>query len=180
MIETIEYKGSIYPKLQAEGFAAQYAFPFAQKFCKGIGFDIGCMKDEWAYPGSIGIDAVMQPPYNDAMQLPNLADFCTGNEPVLMMDYIFSSHCLEHLNDWVAALDYWATRLKSNGVLFMYLPNMDESKYWQPQNNRKHKHYLNPNILQSYFNDRLEVWGNDFVTIGMDLNASFYAIAEKI
>ncbi len=169
MIETIEYKGSIYPKLQAEGFAAQYAFPFAQKFCKGIGFDIGCMKEEWTYPNSIPIDSAFEDSY-DAMWLP------LGPE----VDYIFSSHCLEHLNDWVAALDYWATRLKSGGVLFLYLPNMDASRYWQPQNNRKHKHYLTPEIMASYFEDRINVWGKSFVTIGSDLNASFYAIAEKI
>ncbi len=180
MIETIEYNGSIYPKLQAEGFAAQYAFPFAKKYCIGTGFDIGCMKEEWSYPGSFGIDAIMQPPYNDAMQLPNLADFCTGNEPVLMMDYIFSSHCLEHLNDYVAALDYWATRIKSGGILFLYLPNMDIQEYWQPQNNRKHKHYLNPYVIGRYFKDRQNIWDNIFVTSGWDLNASFYAIAEKI
>jgi SAM-dependent methyltransferase len=172
MIETIEYKGSVYPKLQAEGFAAQYAFPFAQKFCKGIGFDIGCKKKEWAYPGAWAIDPVIN--YYDAFNLPN------DDENYLFVDYIFSSHCLEHLNDWVAALDYWAKCLKSGGTLFLYLPNMDYQHYWQPQNNRKHKHYLNPNILQSYFNDRIDVWQNDFVTVGMDLNASFYAIAEKI
>ncbi len=174
MIETIEYKGSIYPKLQAEGFAAQYAFPFAQKFCNGIGFDIGCMKEEWCYPGAIAID----PELNewDAMTLPSLQH----DNKNLSLDYIFSSHCLEHLNDWVAALDYWATRLKSGGVLFLYLPNMDGQRYWRPQNNRKHKHYLNPHIIHSYFEDRKELWKISVITVGMDLNASFYAIAEKI
>ncbi len=168
MIETIEYKGSIYPKLQAEGFAAQYAFPFAQKFCKGIGFDIGCMRKEWSYPGSIEIDKS----FNDGYDAMNLMQ-----TPV---DYIFSSHCLEHLTDWVAALDYWATRIKSGGVLFLYLPNMDYQKYWRPQNNRKHKHYLNPHIITTYFMDRKCLWSKFFITEGHDLNSSFYAIAEKI
>ncbi len=172
MIETIEYKGSIYPKLQAEGFAAQYAFPFAQKFCKGLGFDIGCMKKEWAFPGSWGIDPLIN--YYDAMHLP------TDDKDYLHADYIFSSHCLEHLTDWVAALDYWNVCLKSGGVLFLYLPNMDIQQYWQPQNNRKHKHYLNPHILGSYFRDRPQLWKRSLVTEGADLNASFYAIAEKI
>ncbi len=179
MIETIEYKGSIYPKLQAEGFAAQYAFPFAQKFCKGMGFDIGCMKHEWALPTSFPIDPTLDD-NSDAMHLPGeiwINDLSYDTDEV---DYIFSSHCLEHLADWVAALDYWATRLKSGGVLFMYLPNMDGQRYWRPQNNRKHKHYLNPHIINSYFADRKEIWGNVFVTYGEDLNASFYAIAEKI
>ncbi len=172
MIETIEYKGSIYPKLQAEGFAAQYAFPFAQKFCKGIGFDIGCMKEEWALPGSLPVDKCFTDGH-DAMCLPTYMNY-------LNVDYIFSSHCLEHLTDWVAALDYWATRIKSGGVLFLYLPNMEASRYWQPQNNRKHKHYLTPFIVANYFNDRETIWRPAFVTTGEDLNSSFYAIAEKI
>ncbi len=169
MIETIEYKGSIYPKLVTEWNAAQYAIPFAQKFCKGIGFDIGCMKEEWAYPNSIPIDSAFEDSY-DAMRLPLGPD----------VDYIFSSQCLEHIPDYVAALDYWATRLKSGGTLFLYLPNMDANPYWRPQNNRRHYHYINPAIIESYFEDRQTIWQKVIVTKGHDLNFSFYAIAEKI
>ena len=56
-METIEYKGRSYPMFQAEGFAAQYTIPFAVKFCQGVGYDIGCMKKEWALPGSIPINS---------------------------------------------------------------------------------------------------------------------------
>ncbi len=176
MIETIEYKGSIYPKLQAEGFAAQYAFPFAQKFCKGIGFDIGCMKEEWKLPFSIGVD----PAFNgyDAMNLP--AGLEAGSlANIEFVDYIFSSHCLEHLTDWVAALDYWHTRLKSGANLYLYLPDMSISHYWRPQNNRKHRHYIDPQVMRYYFEDRKDLWKNVFVT-SYDLNYSFTCIAEKI
>lgn len=176
-MELIKFKGRKYPKLQAEGFASQYAFTFAEKFCKGNGLDIGYSKIEWKLPVSIGIDEgkiicqgyVEDGPYN-AMNLFGLG----------MNDYIFSSHCLEHLPDYVAALDYWSTKLRAGCVLFLYLPNMDYQQYWQPENNRKHLHYISPKVMQSYFNNRQEMWKNVIVTEGYDLNGSFYCVAEKI
>jgi hypothetical protein len=47
-IETIDFKGNTYPKFQAEGYAAQFIIPFALKICKGVGYDIGCMKKKLA------------------------------------------------------------------------------------------------------------------------------------
>ena len=52
MIDYIEYKGDKYPSFQTIGNASQFAIPFAKHFCKGFGYDIGCMKKEWSYPGS--------------------------------------------------------------------------------------------------------------------------------
>lgn len=173
MIETIKFNGKLYPKLQSEGFAAKFAFPFAETMLKGNGYDIGYSKPEWKFPGAIGIDEgkIMNGDIEchrdvSAMDLP-------GGD----MDYIFSSHCLEHLHDWVGVLDYWKTKLKPKGVVFLYLPHCDYQEYWQPMNNRKHVNWLTPIMIQSYFNNG--GWRNVFVT-GDDLNASFYAIAEKI
>lgn len=45
-METIEFNGKIYPKFQSEGFASQFAFPYAKKVCKGVGFDVGCNRIE--------------------------------------------------------------------------------------------------------------------------------------
>lgn len=169
MIETIEYNGNIYPAIQSTGNAARFAIPFAQEFCTGeIGYDIGCNRIEWCYPGAIPIDPHITKKW-DAMNLPGAG-----------VDYIFNSHLLEHLHDYVAALDYWASIIKQGGVLFMYLPNCDYQHYWRPQNNRKHLHYITPHIIKSYFHDRSEMWSNVFVTDGWDLNGSFYAIANKI
>jgi SAM-dependent methyltransferase len=164
MIETISFNGIDYPKFQSEGNAAKYAIPFASELCKGKGLDIGCMRKEWAFPGSTPIDKDF-PDEWDAYHLP------PGK-----FDYIFSSHCLEHLENWVAALDYWTTKLKSGAVLFLYLPHYDQG-YWRPWNNRKHIHALSSELLTDYLNDR-----NKFHKIfcsGKDLNDSFYCIAEK-
>tara|TARA_Y100000590_G_scaffold352840_1_gene405597 strand:- start:2173 stop:2700 length:528 start_codon:yes stop_codon:yes gene_type:complete len=162
-METIEYKGRSYPMFQAEGFAAQYTIPFAVKFCQGVGYDIGCMKKEWALPGSIPIDSAFDDDW-DAYRLPH--------EDV---DYIFSSHCLEHLPHWVNALDYWTKCLRKGGVLYLYLPHFSQA-YWRPWNNRKHIHVLDRDVLQQYLSD------NGYINIhssGPDLNLSFTVTGEK-
>ena len=172
-IETIEFKGEYYPALQAKGFAAQYAFPFASKICTPpgsiyTGYDIGCNREEWKFPGSIAIDPAIEGCGFDAYNL-----------PPMQVDYIFSSHCLEHLPNYVSAIEYWSTVIRSGGVLFLYLPNCEYQEYWRPWNNKKHIHLLSPNLIRAYFESNLETWTNVCVTDGYDLNGSFYAIAQK-
>ena len=137
MIETVTFNNREYPKFHTTGFAAQYAFPFARQVCHGIGYDIGCMKREWAFPGATPIDIT----FDDGWHATNL--------PEGRVDYIFSSHCLEHVPDWVGVIDYWTTRIKSGGTLFLYLPCYEED-YWRPWNNRKHMHILTPQYLQDW------------------------------
>ena len=162
-IKTIEFEGEAYPEYQAQGFAAQFAFPFAAQVCTGTGYDVGCNRPEWALPGAIPVDLTFNDGY-DAKSLPE--------EPV---DYIFSSHCLEHLTDWVDVLDYWATRIKPGGVLFLYLPHYDQ-RYWRPWNNRKHVNILTPQILRDYLTSR--GWVNIF-TSERDLYHGFMVMAER-
>ena len=163
MIELIEYRGREYPSIQIEGNAAQYAIPYAQKFCKGTGVDVGCYKKEWAFPGAIRADVRIDNEWT-ATNLPN------------RLDYIFSSHCLEHLDDYVSVMEYWYKKLKNGGVLFLYLPHYDQV-YWRPWNNRNHKHVFNQEIIK----DLLVSLGyrKPLLSSGYDLNHSFMAVAEK-
>lgn len=165
MHEIIQFNGNHYPKLQEQGFAMQYAIPFFKKIIgEGkTGYDIGCNKPEWSFPGALCIDKAIDP-MHDAMDLPKMK-----------VDYIVSSHCLEHLPDWVGALDHWQTRLHDGGVLALYLPHPVQ-EYWLPHNNRKHIHVLFPDMIAKYLHDR--GWKDVFVT-GWDLNCSYYAIARK-
>lgn len=165
MIETITHRGNEYPKFQSEGFAAQFAIPFAKKVCMGNGYDIGCNRTEWSLPGSIPIDCTLGTEY-DAYKL-----------PPIQVDYIFSSHCLEHLPNWVDALDYWTSKLHSGGVLFLYLPDYSQT-YWRPYSNRKHIHAFRPEIIKDYLISS-EKFTKGFVS-GIDANNSFIAMAEKI
>ena len=166
MIQTIEYKGNIYPEFQTKGNAAQFAISYAKHDCKGIGVDVGCNRLEWAYPGAIPIDPEIDPQY-DALNFPPDAH---------ELDYIFSSHCVEHLLNWVTVLDYWTYKLKSAGTLFLYLPDYTQ-EYWRPWNNRKHVNILTPQFISDYMNDN--GYKNVFKS-GVDLNNAFMVMGEKI
>jgi len=161
--KTIEFKGKIYPRFQSIGNAAQFAIPFALYFCQGTGYDIGCGKEEWAFPGSIPIDPIIDNRYN------------AFNLPQKNVDYIFSSHCLEHIPNWVDAMDYWYDVLRPGGILFLYLPHYNQ-EYWRPWNNKKHYHCLNPQIIVDYMKDK--GYKNIFYS-ERDLNDSFMVVGEK-
>jgi hypothetical protein len=165
MINVIEFKGNLYPKFQSEGNAAQFAIPFAKHVCKGRGYDIGCNREEWCYPGSIPID----PEINK--------DFDSWRLPEKEMDYIFSSHCLEHIPSWVDVLDHWRGHIKTGGVLFLYLPDFSQV-YWRGWHNRKHCNMFTPEIIKGYFTDQSDKWDNIFIS-STDLNNSFMVMAQK-
>jgi SAM-dependent methyltransferase len=163
-MEIIEFKDRIYPAFQSKGFASKFAFPFAHEVCHGLGLDIGCNRLEWCFPGALPVDPVIN-------------EFHAYDLPEDQWDYIFSSHCLEHLPHWVNALDYWTTKIKSGGTLFLYLPHPSQS-YWNPWHNRKHVHIFYPENIYAYLRDSGK-YTKIFVS-GVDLNNSFMAMAEKI
>ena len=160
-MKTFHYKGNTYFEFQKHGFASRFVFPVAVEFCVGNGYDVGCGCKEWAFPGAISIE---KRDGQDAMNLP------AGE-----VDYIFSSHCLEHLDNWVSALEHWYTRIRIGGVIFLYLPHYRHA-YWRPWENRKHIHALTAEMVQ----DCLENMGCSAWTSGPDLNDSFCVVAEKV
>jgi SAM-dependent methyltransferase len=166
MLKTIQYKNNVYPIFQSEGNAAQFAIPFALKVCKGKGVDVGCNRLEWCFPGAFPIDPTIN--IFDALNFPS--------QYSENLDYIFSSHCLEHLENWVDVLDFWTSCLKPTGVLFLYLPHYSQ-QYWRPWNNRKHKNIFSPEILHDYLTESDE-YETVFVS-GSDLNNSFMVMASK-
>jgi predicted SAM-dependent methyltransferase len=162
MINIIEYKKNKYPIFQSQGNAAQFAIPYAKHVCVGEGVDIGCNRLEWSFPGSLPVD-------------PAINEYDALNFPYDNLDYIFSSHCLEHLYNWVDVLDYWTSKLKIGGVLFLYLPDYSQ-EYWRPWNNRKHLNIFSPIILKDYLEDKKY---NNIFTSQVDLNNAFMVMAEK-
>lgn len=163
----IQFKGEKYPLYQSEGFAAQFAIPFAMNVLGGKGVDVGCNNAQWAYPFA---ELLVDPEIDSSMH----AMFFPGED----FDYVFSSHLLEHLSDWVNVLSYWRSKLKDGGKLFLYLPDTNDQKYWRPWHNRKHVNYFMPEIFKQYFADQPELW-KDFYVSGTDANSSFIAYATK-
>lgn len=113
------YKGALYPAHLTGGDAKRWIEEKALSYCKGYGLDIGAGR--WPLPGAIGIDKTRT---IDAYHLDPFED---GS-----LDFIFSSHSLEHLQWWKKALALWARKLKVGGVLFLYLPH-PEMKLWHPR-----------------------------------------------
>lgn len=163
-MEVIEFNNKSYPKFQSEGNASQFAIPYAKHVCKGIGYDIGCYKKEWAFPNAQPIDSLFDDGY-DAFNLPESK-----------VDYIYSSHCLEHLGDWVDALNYWTSKIKTDGTLFLYLPDYTQ-EYWRPWNNRRHINILTPEYISDYLRST-GCYVNIFIS-GVDLNNSFMVMAQR-
>ena len=149
----ITYKNKNYPIFQSQGNASQFAIPFAKHFCFGIGYDIP-------------IDLTFNELWS-ATNLPKKKNGC--------VDYIFSSHCLEHIDNWVDVLDYWYDNIKPGGILFLYLPHYNQ-EYWRPWNNKKHKHVFNTIIIVDYMKNK--GYKNIFSS-ERDLNDSFIVVGEK-
>ena len=162
-MEFVTFKDNKYLHFQTLGNASQFAIPYAKYYCKGIGYDIGFCKEEWKFPGAIGID----------LSLGN--DFHADNLPDEEVDYIYSSHCLEHVDNWVITLELWISKLKKEGVLFLYLPDFSQV-YWRPWHNRKHQHCFTPELITTFLKDK-EM--KNIYCSGVDLNNSFMIICEK-
>lgn len=88
------YRGEIYPEYLNKGNAASFILDKAKRYCQGKGLDIGA--GCWPLPGAIPIENEVD---QNAYQLDHFPD---GS-----LDYVFSSHCLEHLDDWKDALRLW-------------------------------------------------------------------------
>lgn len=166
-MDLIKFKKEVYPAFQASGNAARFIIPFAKEVCRGVGYDIGCGKLEWCLSyhiqGAMCIDITIDKKYS-ATNLPNKK-----------VDFVFSSHCLEHLYNWVEVLDYWKSKLKKGGILFLYLPDFSQH-YWRPWNNRKHVNVFTADIIYEYM--RANGFKNIFKS-GVDLNNSFAIYGEK-
>lgn len=152
-----EYRGQKFPEYIRNGNACRFIIPTALEFCRGNGIDVGAGK--WPLPGALAIDLVNG---GDAMNLPE------GK-----FDFVFSSHCLEHLTDPVAALEHWKSRIRPGGVLFLYLPHAEDMPYWRTTQNRKHLHEWLPHQIERML---LELGFVDVIRSERDLAWSFAAV----
>lgn len=156
-----EYKGQTYPTYIRDGDAVHFIIPFAERFCIGKGLDIGGFSYS-VFPGAVPVNIVVEDQW-DAYYLPNDK-----------YDYIFSSHTLEHLENYITALLYWKEHLKSDGVLFLYLPHPSMT-YWLPQNNRRHVHIFHPADIHALL---IDLGFKDVLSTERDLYWSFSVVGH--
>lgn len=115
------YEDEFYPDYLTVGGNTFAIRRTALKYCKGAGIDIGA--SYWPLPGSLPIDTETGPGIANKIE----------DVPANSQDFVFSSHCLEHINDWNNALDVWVSKLKMGGVIFLYLSH-PSCKFWHFSN----------------------------------------------
>ena len=95
------------------------------KYTRGLGLDLGCgMKKP--FPHFLGVDNCEDFGDNTvaSIRVPTVEDlslFATEQQ-----DFVFSSHCLEHISNYKAALKEWFRVIKIDGYLVLYLPDEDQ------------------------------------------------------
>ncbi|MDK2125055.1 methyltransferase domain-containing protein [Parachitinimonas caeni] len=110
---------------------------FLNRYFVGRGIDIGGGPDPLGQ--YVGVFPLMQEvmtwdrEQGDAQYLEALPDNC--------VDFIHSSHCLEHMVDVRVALDNWIRVVKPGGFLIITVPDEDyyELGDWPSQRNSDHK-----------------------------------------
>lgn len=116
-------------------------------YTRGTGLDLGCGPVK-PFPHFIGvdnnIDAKLFGAEASARQLTSSCERLPifANES---MDFVFSSHLLEHISDYRSALKEWWRVLKTGGHLCLYLPHKDfYPNIGKPGSNLDHKHDFLP------------------------------------
>lgn len=101
-------------------------------YLTGNGIDIGCGPDMLKI--KLGHVIGWDKPQGDASYLAGVAD---GS-----LDFVYSSHCLEHLVDLNIALTHWSRVLKPGGHAYILIPDYlyYEKCRWPSVFNTDHKH----------------------------------------
>lgn len=185
---TVQYKDQKVPKWITKGNHARFIAPVIEEFLfeeehmlemteggvnSYFGYDIGYKNHDWILGGA-NSGGVNIPCRVCGVDEEDHDDYLPSGKP---LDFIFSSHCLEHISDWVSELEMWCDCLRPGGRIMLYLPHR-ECVYWRPWEmpTKRHVNCLHPEDVQ----ETLESCGieNVFVS-GMDLAYSFCVLGEK-
>jgi SAM-dependent methyltransferase len=101
---------------------------YFQRYLVGDGIDIGCGNDP------VTDDCMRWDlPQGDAQELSGVSS--------AQFDWVYSSHCLEHLHDPHRAVTRWWEVLRDSGYLLIVVPDEDlyEQGVWPSQFNPDHK-----------------------------------------
>jgi len=121
---------------------------FAARWFVGVGLDVGAGEDSLALYAELfpRIERVViyDEPQGDAQRLDNVEDNS--------FDFLYSSHCLEHLDDPFEAMGNWIRVVKPGGHLVVNVPDEDlyEQGMWPSRFNNTHK--------TSWTIDKAESW----------------------
>lgn len=162
-----KYKKILYPEYLKKGNAVSYIIDKARAHCLGKGIDIGA--GEWPLPDAIPIQ---KQEHQNAYKLDKFPD---GT-----LDYVFTSHCLEHLGNWKDAITLWIRKLSIDGILFLYLPHKS-MRLWNPGGpwvGEDHKWVPTYEVLNDFLKEnQMEIVEYNS---GKDRFWSFHIVAKKV
>lgn len=161
------YDEDFYPDYLTVGGNSHAIQRIALRYCKGRGLDVGA--GFWPLSGSTPVDTEQGPGLKNSIE-----DIESRTQ-----DYVFSSHCLEHIEKWEEALDLWISKLRAGGVLFLYLPHQS-CKLWHKSNpfmQNIHAWVPTPEVITEALSKRaLEIIDRDD---GPDFFFSFYVCGRR-
>ncbi len=165
-VQNIKYyqTSKAYPGYLKKGNMAEAVKSLALFYCQGKGLDIGAGK--WALTGSRPIENSKE---ENAYKI---------SEPDNSCNFVFSSHSLEHLSDWENALQEWFRVLKTDGVIFLYLPH-PVCEMWHVGVNKQHLWAPDSELCQKFLVDKLKM-KIELATTLPDGYLSFVVVARKV
>ena len=120
------------------------------QFTRGSGLDLGCGPEK-AFPHFVGIDNLKDVELFGIEMRPDVVlESCERLDTYAdaSQDFVFSSHLLEHIEDYAAALAEWWRVIRPGGYLVLYLPHKDlYPNIGQPGANVDHKHDFEQNDI---------------------------------
>lgn len=121
------------------------------EFTRGKGLDLGCGPNK-AFPHFVGVDSGKDTELFGLDIQPDVQVDDAGHLPMFddaSQDFVFSSHLLEHIEDYAAALKEWWRVIRPGGYLVLYLPHRDfYPRIGQPGANIDHKHDFEPKNIK--------------------------------
>jgi predicted SAM-dependent methyltransferase/ADP-heptose:LPS heptosyltransferase len=137
-------------------------------YVRGRGIDIGCGPAK-ALPHMIGVDV-----HRFSNGSPDVVADCRKLEffSPESLDFVFSSHVLEHMEDPGAVLRHWLSLVKPGGHLVLYLPHRDfYPRMGQPGANPDHKSDFHPSDVVALMREAAPDWDlvdNEERNLGME------------
>lgn len=95
------------------------------------------------------------------------------------MDFVYSSHTLEHVDDMTATLREWWRVIKPNGLMILYLPHADYyPNIGQPGANPDHKRDFRPQDVVAAMPDGFDILEHQ--ERNEDMEYSFLLVFKKV
>lgn len=123
----------------AKSFNEKVSTGFFDKYMRGKGIEIGCNTDDCILPDCVGIN-LTTPGYDGTHIFEERNTF----------DYLYSSHCLEHVHNPIVTLQEWYRIVKPGGFIVVVVPHMDlyEKKHSMPSRfSAEHKRFYSSQSL---------------------------------